>query len=482
MHLNNYIVGRKKEYPLIEQLEIIDIAAEGKAIGKKNGIVVIVPQAIPGDVVDVQVIRKRKKFMEGIVVKHHVCSEHRTSPFCEHFGTCGGCKWQNLSYPDQLKYKQKQVTDNLERIAKVEIPEVQPIIPSDNTEFYRNKLEFSFSENRWLSKEEVKSNVEISNRFALGFHIPGRFDRVLDINHCYLQAEPSDKIRLAIKKFALANKYRFFDQVRQEGFLRTLIIRNTLKGEVMVILSFFRYNKNKIDSLLAHINSSFPQITSLMYVINPKGNDSLDNLEVILHSGRDHIIEEMDTLRFRIGPKSFFQTNPGQAVKLYRIVREFAGLSGTETVYDLYTGTGTIALFMAGYCNKVIGIEYIREATEDAVKNAVMNSIGNVSFFDGDIKELINERFIEKNGRPDVMIIDPPRAGMHGEVVDRILNIQPGRIVYVSCNPATQARDILLMSGRYKVMKVQPVDMFPHTHHVENVVLLETYQGKPGNK
>lgn len=462
----------KKKYPRIERLEIIDIAAEGKSIGKHEGLIVFVPQVIPGDIVDVQVNRKRKNFMEGFVVNFHKYSDKRIKPFCEHFGVCGGCKWQHLPYSEQLKYKQKQVTDSLQRIGKVDVQHVSPIIPSDNQVYYRNKLEYTFSENRWLTDEEVKSKNEVTDRNALGFHIPGRFDRILDVKHCYLQTEPSNAIRIAVKNFAVENKLRFFNQVKQEGFLRTLTIRNTIAGELMVILMFFQEIKKDINALLDYICKEFPQITSLMYVINPKGNDTLNDLDIQLYKGRDYIVEEFENLTFKIGQKSFFQTNSLQAIKLYKIARNFAALTGNETVYDLYSGTGTIALFMARQCKKVIGIEYVPEAIEDAKINARENAVDNALFFAGDIKEVLNEAFVKEHGKPEVMIIDPPRAGMHPKVVQQVITILPDRIVYVSCNPATQARDIQLMSEKYELTKVQPIDMFPHTHHVENVVLM----------
>ena len=466
-------MGRSKKYPLIRQLEIIDFAAEGKSLGKTDGMVVFVPQTIPGDIVDVQVNRKRKNFMEGFVTGFHKYSEDRIKPFCKHFGVCGGCKWQHLPYSEQLKYKQKQVKDSLERIGNVTVSGLLPIIPSDNQRFYRNKLEYTFSENRWLTDEEVKSKSEISDRNALGFHIPGRFDRVLDIHQCYLQPDPSNAIRLKIKEYALKNNLRFFNHVKQQGFLRNLIIRNTTGGEIMVILSFFENKTDEINALMEFIANEFPQLTSLMYAINPKGNDTLYDLDIKLFGGKDYILERFENLSFKIGPKSFFQTNALQALKLYEVARNFAGLTGSEIVYDLYTGTGTIALFIAGNCEKVIGIDNIPEAIADAASNAGENGIGNVSFFVGDLKDVLNSDFILEQGKPDVMIIDPPRAGMHPEVVKSVLVISPERIVYVSCNPATQARDIQLMSETYELRKVQPVDMFPHTHHVENVVLLE---------
>ncbi len=435
--------------------------------------VIFVPQAVPGDVVDVQIMRKRKRYMEGIVTSYHKYSENRAKPFCEHFGVCGGCKWQNLPYSEQLKFKQKQVLDNFERIAKVVIPEMLPIIPSDELVHYRNKLEYTFSENRWLTDEEVSSKQEITERNAVGFHIPGRFDRVLDIRHCHLQPEPSNQIRLAIKEYALHHKYRFFNHVRQEGFLRTLTIRNTQKGELMVILSFYEENYDKISNLMELIDKKFPQITSLMYVINPKGNDTLYDLDLKLFSGKDHIVEEIDNLRFKTGPKSFLQTNTRQAIKLYRTARDFAGLNGNETVFDLYTGIGTIALFLAQHCDHIVGIDNVPEAIEDAKQNTIFNSIVNASFVSGDIRHVLNDDFVALHGKPDVMLIDPPRAGMHGDVVKQVLKVLPGKIVYVSCNPATQARDIQLMAEKYTLKKVRPVDMFPHTHHVENVALLE---------
>jgi len=468
------MMGRRKKYPQINDLEITDIAAEGRAIGRHEGLVVFVPMAVPGDVVDVQIKRKHKNFMEGVVISYKKYAENRAEPFCEHFGVCGGCTWQQLPYTWQLKFKQKQVSDNISRIAKTELPEMLPILSSDHLVHYRNKLEYTFSENRWLTGEEVNSNLEITDRKALGFHIPGRFDRVLDIHHCHLQAEPSNQIRLAIKEFALRYKYRFFDHTRQEGFLRTLTIRNTLKGEVMVILSFYEDKPDKIKNLMEFIGEKFPRINALMYVINPKGNDTFHDLDVKTYSGKDHIIEEIENLRFKIGPKSFFQTNTLQAIKLYRTARDFAGLTGDETVYDLYTGTGTIALFLAQHCKKVVGIEYVSEAVEDAKANAALNAIFNASFIAGDIKNVLNDEFTDSSGKPDVMMIDPPRAGMHGDVIREILRLLPRKIVYVSCNPATQSRDIQLLSEKYRLIKAQPVDMFPHTYHVENVVLMES--------
>lgn len=466
-------MARSKHKPLLEHLLIEDIAAEGKAIARYEGMVVFVSLCVPGDVVDVQIIRKRNRFMEGYPVKFHSYSANRSEPFCSHFGVCGGCKWQHLPYIEQLKFKQQQVADALERIGKVSVESVLPILASEKQVYYRNKLEFTFSNNRWLTSEEIQSEDKHIERRGLGFHIPGKFDKVLDIDKCYLQPEPSNLIRKFVSAYALSNNLAFFDIVRQVGLLRNLIIRNNRAGEVMVIFSFFRPDTEVIDKLLNAVALEFPQITALLYVINPKANDTINDLEIKLFKGSDYLIETMEDLHFRISPKSFFQTNTDQAYKLYCIARDFAGLSGTETVYDLYTGTGTIALFMAGKCKKVIGIESIPEAIEDAKQNTLLNGIVNASFFAGDILDLLTESFTLQNGHPDVVITDPPRTGMHADVIQAIITARPRRIVYVSCNPATQARDIALLSAHYKVLKTQPVDMFPFTHHVENVALLE---------
>lgn len=465
-------MAHSKQKPLLENLTITDIAAEGKAIARLEGMVIFVSDCVPGDVVDVQVIRKRKRYMEGFPVKYHAYSPNRSEPFCSHFGLCGGCKWQHLPYPDQLKSKQKWVADSLERIGKVEVSLISPILGSDNLTGYRNKLEFTFSHSRWLTTAEIQSGDSLPERRALGFHIPGKFDKVLDIDHCYLQPEPSNQIRNFVRKYAMEHSLDFFDIVRKEGFLRNLTIRNTLSGDVMVILSFFRDDRDEIEKLLHAVESEFPAIASLMYVINPKANDTINDLEVMHFSGADHLLESMEDLRFRISPKSFFQTNTAQAYQLYSIARELAALTGEEIVYDLYTGTGTIALFLAAHCKKVIGIENVNDAIEDANKNAALNGIDNALFFAGDIRDLLNESFFQLNGFPDVLITDPPRTGMHEDVVNAILLANPGRIVYVSCNPATQARDIQLLSARYRVERCQPVDMFPYTHHVENIALL----------
>jgi 23S rRNA (uracil1939-C5)-methyltransferase len=458
---------------LLEHIEITDIAAEGKSLARINNMVLFVPHTVPGDIVDVQVVRKRKRYMEGFPLRFIRYSPLRVKPFCAHFGECGGCRWQNLPYEEQLKYKQKQVTDQFERIGKIRVDELRPIVPSENKTHYRNKLEYTFSDSRWLSREEMESDRIIKDRKALGFHIPGRFDKVLDIRECHLQPEPSNTIRNFIRDYALQNDLDFFNLVNQHGFLRTLMIRNSRQGEFMVVVSFFRDDKDAVHQLLETLQKAFPQIASLFYVINPKANDTLTDLEPVLFFGKDHLIEETEGLKFRIGPKSFYQTNPRQAHNLYKIARDFAGLDGKETVYDLYTGTGTIALFVAPYCARVIGIESVAESIEDARQNAALNGIRNAFFQPGDCRDILNPSFLAENGSPDVMIVDPPRSGMHADVVKAVTESFSKRIVYVSCNPATQARDIQLMSGTYRVTKMQPVDMFPHTFHVENVALLE---------
>jgi len=466
-------VVRKKKKPYYEKVRIQDIGAEGKALAKVNDVVVFTKLAIPGDVVDLQVTKKRKKYQEALVTKVHEFSPDRIEAFCDHFGICGGCKWQNLPYDKQLYYKQKQVEDQLRRIGKLDLPEICPILASDKSTFYRNKLEFTFSNKRWLTQKEINEKVEIFGSNALGFHVPGLFDKVMNIEKCWLQPEPSNQIRNFIFHYALKNNLEFFDIREQKGFLRTLIIRTSSTGEAMVILSFFYENKEAQEKLLLAIKNQFQEITSLMYAINPKGNDTITDLKIKVFSGREYILEEMEGLKFKVGPKSFYQTNADQAYSLYKIVREFASLDGSETIYDLYTGTGTIANFVARYAKKVVGIEYVPEAIEDAKENARVNQIENTNFYSGDIKAVLNDDFVQQNGKPDVIITDPPRAGMHAEVVQSILNLLPQKIVYVSCNPATQARDLALMNERYSVQKVQPVDMFPHTHHVENVVLLK---------
>ncbi|TAL60021.1 MAG: 23S rRNA (uracil(1939)-C(5))-methyltransferase RlmD [Bacteroidetes bacterium] len=466
---------RRKELPLLEKVRITDIGAEGNALARVNNLVVFVPMLIPGDVVDIQVIRKRKKYLEGRVIRFHEYSSDRIEPRCIHFGVCGGCKWQHLPYHLQLKYKEKQVRDNLTRIGKVELPEISPIIGSSEEYLYRNKLEYTFSDKRWLTKDEIDSECRFEKEDALGFHIPGLFDKVLDITECHLQPEPSNSIKNAVREYAIKNNLKFFDLLEQKGFLRNLVIRNTLEGKIMVIIVLFHDDVEKRGGLLDFLASEFPQISSLMFVINSKKNDSLIDQNPILYKGETHLVEEMDGLKFRIGPKSFYQTNTKQALELYRVARHYAGLTGKEVVYDLYTGTGTIANFLAGSVRKVIGIEYVDEAVNDAEVNSGLNNINNTLFFAGDMKDVLSEQFFIKNGKPDVIITDPPRAGMHEDVVKTILRTAADRIVYISCNPSTQARDILLLSENYKVEGVQPIDMFPHTHHVENVVLLKRH-------
>lgn len=445
-------------------------------MAKVNELVIFVPYVVPGDVVDLQVKRKKNHYAEAVAVKFHEKSPLRTEPFCSHFGVCGGCKWQCLSYEEQLKYKQKQVFDNLTRIGKVELPEFRPILGSEKTRFYRNKLEFTFSNKRWLTEEEVKQNVKYDQMNAVGFHIPGAFDKVLAIDKCWLQDDISNQIRNAVRDYAYAHNFPFFDLRTQEGLLRNIMIRTSSTGELMVVLQCKVTDdegRRKMEEILQFMADSFPQITSLMYVINNKCNDTIGDLDVEVFKGNDHIFEEMEGLRFKVGPKSFYQTNSEQAYNLYKVAREFAGLTGNELVYDLYTGTGTIANFVARKARKVVGIEYVPEAIEDAKVNSALNGIDNTLFYAGDMKDILTNDFIAEHGRPDVIITDPPRAGMHNDVIDVILAAEPKRIVYVSCNPATQARDLQLLDGKYKVTAVQPVDMFPHTHHVENVVQLE---------
>ena len=445
-------------------------------MAKVNELVIFVPYVVPGDVVDLQVKRKKNHYAEAVAVKFHEKSPLRTEPFCSHFGVCGGCKWQCLSYEEQLKYKQKQVFDNLTRIGKVELPEFRPILGSEKTRFYRNKLEFTFSNKRWLTEEEVKQDVKYDQMNAVGFHIPGAFDKVLAIDKCWLQDDISNQIRNAVRDYAYAHNFPFFDLRTQEGLLRNIMIRTSSTGELMVVLQCKVTDdevRRKMEEILQFMADSFPQITSLMYVINNKCNDTIGDLDVEVFKGNDHIFEEMEGLRFKVGPKSFYQTNSEQAYNLYKVAREFAGLTGNELVYDLYTGTGTIANFVARQARKVVGIEYVPEAIEDAKVNSALNGIDNTLFYAGDMKDILTNDFIAEHGRPDVIITDPPRAGMHNDVIDVILAAEPKRIVYVSCNPATQARDLQLLDGKYKVTAVQPVDMFPHTHHVENVVQLE---------
>lgn len=467
------LAKRKKPLPILNKVEITDIAAEGKAIAKVNELVIFVPWAAPGDIIDIQLTRKKNSYAEGKAVAFHQYSPIRTTPFCEHFGICGGCKWQHLPYSEQLHFKQKQVTDHLTRIGKIPIKEILPIAGSAKNIFYRNKLEFTCSNKRWLTEEEISAENEYKQLNGIGFHIPKMFDKVLDIHKCWLQDDISNKIRLYVKNYCLTHEgYPFFDLRNQEGFLRTLIIRTSSTGELMVIIVFFREDTEKREELLDRLKNKFPEISSLMYVINEKCNDTITDQEVILYQGKDHLIEKMENLQFKVGPKSFYQTNSEQAYQLYKITREFAGLTGNEIVYDLYTGTGTIANFVAKQSRKVIGIEYVPEAIEDAKINSQLNRIENTLFFAGDMKDILTEEFIAEHGQPEVIITDPPRAGMHDDVINTILSAEPKRIVYVSCNSATQARDLNLLSSKYDLEKIQPVDMFPHTHHVENVALL----------
>lgn len=464
---------KRKELPTVEGLEITGVAAEGKSIARWNDLVVFIPYGAPGDVADVKIDRKKHSFAEGHIVKLVKPSNDRVEPFCEHFGVCGGCKWQHLPYAGQLKYKQQQVADALQRIAKVPLPPINPILGSARTQCYRNKLEFTFSNKSWLTFEQLQSGKEFSNRNAAGFHIPGAFDKVLDINKCWLQDNVSNEMRLFIKDFALSHGITFYDIRNNCGLMRNMVVRTASTGEIMLVVVFGEDNKEAIASVMSAVAERFPQITSLMYVVNTKVNDSLTDQTFVLFKGRDYIEEEMEGLKFRIGPKSFYQTNSLQAYELYKVARRMARLSGSELVYDLYTGTGTIANFVARQARKVVGIEYVPEAIEDAKLNSKVNGIENTLFYAGDMKDVLTQGFIEEHGRPDVMIIDPPRAGMHEDVVNVILNAAPQRLVYVSCNPATQARDIAMLDCKYRVVEVQPVDMFPHTHHVENVVAME---------
>ncbi|WP_416442779.1 23S rRNA (uracil(1939)-C(5))-methyltransferase RlmD [Leeuwenhoekiella sp. A16] len=467
-------MGRKNIRKVFHQIEVIDAGAKGKAIAKAtDGRVIFVNNAVPGDIVDVQTTKKRKAYFEGTAIHIHKYSPKRTEPVCKHFGTCGGCKWQNMAYEYQLDYKQNEVVNNLKRVGKVDLPEVTPISGSARQYFYRNKMEFSFSNNKWLTPRQIQSDEVIDDRNALGFHIPGMWDKILDIEECHLQKDPSNAIRNCVRDFAKANNLAFFNTREQEGLLRTLMIRTSSIGELMVLIQFYDDNLEERELLLNYVKMTFPEITSLLYVINQKGNDTLYDQDINCFSGRDHIFEEMEGLKFKINAKSFYQTNSEQAYELYKITRDFAGLTGNEIVYDLYTGTGTIAQFVAQKAKKVVGVEAVPDAITAAKENAKLNGIANTSFFVGDMKNVFNDAFIKQNGQPDVIITDPPRDGMHKDVVDQLIKIKADRIVYVSCNSATQARDLALLDELYKVTRVQPVDMFPQTHHVENVVLLE---------
>lgn len=463
---------KKKELPLLEGIEITDVAAEGNAIARVDNMVVFVPYGAPGDVADIKIDRKKHSYAEGHIDRLVTPSDIRVEPRCEHFGTCGGCRWQHLPYQFQIEAKQRQVKDALDRIAKIEYPGIMPILGSKTIYGYRNKMEYTFSNRCWLTFEQMRSGEEFPDRDAAGFHIPGAFDKVLDIKQCHLQDDLGNRIRLFVKKYCKENNLPFYDLRAQHGFMRTLMIRIASTGEVMVVAVTGSDDVAAIESMLNALNAQFPEITSLHYVINLKVNDSIADQNVIHFSGKPYIEEEMEGLKFRVGPKSFYQTNSLQAYELYKVVRDFAELKGNELVYDLYTGTGTIANFVSSRANHVIGIEYVKEAIDDAIINSEANGITNTEFYAGDMKDVLTDEFIAGHGHPDVMIVDPPRAGMHQDVVDVILRARPGRIVYVSCNPATQARDLQLLDEAYKVEAVQPVDMFPHTHHVENVVKL----------
>ena len=464
---------KRKVLPVVENFEITGVAAEGKSLGRWNDLVVFVPYGAPGDIIDLKVTRKKHSFAEGEIARMVKPSDLRVEPFCEHFGVCGGCKWQHLPYEFQLQCKQQQVVDAMERIAKIEIPEINPILGSAETKRYRNKLEFTFSNKCWLTREQLESGAEFPDRNALGFHIPGAFDKVLNINQCWLQDDISDEIRLFIRDYAVKQGYSFYDIRNNEGLMRMIMVRVASTGEIMLVVVFSEPNQAAIDDVMGAIKERFPQITSLIYVVNLKVNDNIADQEMILFSGRDYIEEEMEGLKFRIGPKSFYQTNSKQAYELYKVARRMAKLTGNELVYDLYTGTGTIANFVSRQSRQVIGIEYVPEAIEDAKLNSRVNGIDNTLFYAGDMKDVLTDAFVAEHGRPEVMIVDPPRAGMHEDVVNVILNAEPERIVYVSCNPATQARDLAMLDVKYRVVEIQPVDMFPHTHHVENVVGLE---------
>lgn len=465
-------MSKIKKNIFVENAEIVDISSEGKSVAKVDGMVIFVDGGVPGDVADVMITRKKNNYAEGHIVTLKKPSANRIEPVCQHFGSCGGCKWQHLDYATQLVFKQKTVSDALTRIGKLDISTLQPIFGNKEAYYYRNKLEFSFSDKKWLTSEEVKSGENIDNRNALGFHIPKMFDKILDIKTCYLQEEPSNAIRNGIRDFANAHGLTFFGVRDKTGLLRTLMLRTSSTGELMLVIQFFENQPENIALLLNYLKDTFPQITSLQYVINQKGNDTLQDLDLITFFGRDHIFEEMEGLKFKISAKSFYQTNSQQAYELYKITRNFCGLTGNETVYDLYTGTGTIANFVAKQAAKVIGVEYVEDAVKDARVNSELNGIHNTTFFAGDMKDILNDAFIETHGKPDVIITDPPRAGMHEDVVRVLLKAAPSKIVYVSCNPATQARDLAMMTEHYEIQNIQAVDMFPQTAHVENVALL----------
>ena len=465
---------RRTEKIVFENVEVLDAGAKGVSVAKApDGKVIFLPNVVPGDVVDIQTLKKRKAYYEGKAIKIHSKSKHRIEPVCEHFGVCGGCKWQNMNYNQQLFYKNQEVQNNLKRIGKIELPEFEEILGSKEQFFYRNKMEFGFSNARWMTDEEIQSGKEFDNKNALGFHIPRMWDKILDIEKCHLQQDPSNAIRNEVRSFANEHNLTFFNPREHSGLLRTLMIRTASTGEIMVLIQFFENDKKNIELILNHLGEKFRAITSLLYVVNSKPNDTIYDQEVVLFKGREYILEEMEGLHFSVNAKSFYQTNSDQAYELYKITREFAGLTGNELVYDLYTGTGTIAQFVSKQAKKVIGVEAVPDAIKDAKANAVRNNITNCEFFVGDMKNVFNDEFIAQHGQPDIIITDPPRDGMHKDVVAQILKIAPEKVVYVSCNSATQARDLALMDERYKVTRVRPVDMFPQTHHVENVVLLE---------
>lgn len=461
---------------IIPELSIIDIAEEGKGVAKAEELVVFVDKAVPGDIVDVRLTKKKKNFAEAVIEKLHKSSEYRTDPFCQHFGTCGGCKWQHMEYDAQLRFKHQTVEAALQRLAKIDTSGMETILGSKENTYYRNKLEYTFSNKRWLEKADMsveETDEDPKEMNALGFHVPGRFDKILDIQHCYLQSEPSNTLRNKIRGYALRSGLSFYDLRNHEGNLRNLIIRTSSTGEVMVVVVFAYVSQEQIDEMMQYLQENFPEITSLLYVVNQKKNDTIFDQEVITYAGRDYIFEEMEGLKFKIGAKSFYQTNSAQAYELYKITKEFADLKGDELVYDLYTGAGTIANFVARGVKQVVGIEYVPTAIEDAKFNSELNGIDNTVFYAGDMKDILTRDFIESHGKPDVVITDPPRAGMHADVVERLLEMEAEKIVYVSCNAATQARDLALLKEKYDVLRIKPVDMFPHTQHVENVVLLK---------
>lgn len=467
---------KRKPLPILTDILITDVAAEGKAIAKVDNLVIFVPYVVPGDVVDLQIKRKKHSYAEAEAIALKKPSELRAKPFCKHFGVCGGCKWQCLPYEEQLRFKQKQVWDNLTRIGKIELPEMMPILGSKHVARYRNKLEFGFSNKKWLTSEQVASGVQFDCMDAVGFHIPGAFDKILDIEECHLMDDINNRLRNGIRAYALAHGLTFFDLRQQTGLLRNMMIRTSATGEIMLLMQFCMRSADdeaQAKALMEHLHTTFPEVTSLLYVNNTKCNDTIGDLDVQTYAGTPFIYETMEGLRFKVGPKSFYQTNTEQAYELYKVARDFAALTGDELVYDLYTGTGTIANFVARQARQVVGIEYVPEAIEDAKVNAELNGLDNTLFYAGDMKDILTTGFIERHGKPDVIITDPPRAGMHTDVVNAILFAAPRRIVYVSCNPATQARDLALLDADYRVTKVQPVDMFPQTHHVENVVCLE---------